>query len=201
MSLSDLASLGSFVSNLAATALFMGVQTLPALAESPAPKSKEDIYVVRSVRITRIAPTDFCSQVDPGFGKPTSEGDFLFKSLSVSAADGLVVDANLKTVGRAHACVGAGSDPKAITFFIKGNLGSVKFTGRGECVTDRKDFPEPGINSARCYLNLRDLPDPFVGGLLTTNSILSRQAIGGISDPPGYTQTSIATVRLWRKQK
>jgi hypothetical protein len=24
--------------------------------------------------------------------------------------------------------------------------------------------------------------------------------LGGVSDPPGYTQPSIATIRLWRKR-
>jgi hypothetical protein len=195
MSLSDLASLGSFVSVVAAI-VFTG-QT--ALAASPAPKPKEDIYVVRSVRLSRTAPTEFCSKMDSRFGKPSNEGDFLLES--VRTADGIVLGTDEKTVGKSHLCFGSGSDPKTLSLFVKGNLGPIDFTGRGECLTDRQDFPEPGINSVRCYIRLRDLPDQFVGGLLTSNTILSRQITGKISDPPGYAQASIAIVRLWRRQK
>jgi hypothetical protein len=30
--------------------------------------------------------------------------------------------------------------------------------------------------------------------------MVSRQAIGGISDPAGYVQPSIATIRLWKRR-
>jgi hypothetical protein len=179
------------------TALFILFQTLTALAGAPAPGSKEDIYVVRSFLIARGTPTDFCSQVERGFGKLQSENHYLFKSIAVQTADGRVANTNVRTVGAFHACIGETGDPKVMSVFAQGSLGSVAFTGRGECVTDRQNFPEPGIDSARCHLNLRDLPDRFVGGTLTTNSIGSRQLVGGISDPPGYTQPSIATFRLW----
>ncbi len=29
---------------------------------------------------------------------------------------------------------------------------------------------------------------------------MSRQPIGAVSDPPGYVQPSIATMRLWKKR-
>ena len=181
-----------------AIAIFMGLRTLAAVADSPAAGSKEDIYVVRSFLVARDAPTAFCSRVEPGFGKLQSENRYLFKSIAVQTTDGRVANTNVRTVGTFHACIGETSDPKVASVFAQGTLGSVAFTGRGECLTDRQDFPEPGIDSSRCNLNLRDLPDGFVGGKLTTNSIGSRQLIGGISDPPGYTQPSIATFRLWR---
>ena len=60
------------------------------------------------------------------------------------------------------------------------------------------DFPEPRLFPVRCQLTLRDLPLPFVGGLLTTNTMTSAAAFGDVSDPAGYTQASIATIRLWR---
>lgn len=179
-------------------AIFMGLRTLTAAADSPATGSKEDIYVVRSFVIARDAPTAFCSGVEPGFGKLQSENRYLFKSIAVQTADGRVAITDVRTVGTFHACIGETSDPKVASVFAQGTLGSVAFTGRGECVTDRQDFPEPGIDSSRCHLDLRDLPDGFVGGKLTTNSIGSRRLIGGISDPPGYTQPSIVTFRLWR---
>ena len=184
---------------LPAIALFIGLQTLTALADTPASGSKEDIYVVRSFLIARDTPTNFCSQVKPGFGKLLSENHYLFKSIAVQTTDGRVAKTNVRTVGKFHACIGETGDPKVMNVFAQGSLGSVTFTGRGECSTDRQDFPESGIDTSRCYLNLGGLPDRFVGGKLTTNSIGSRRLIGAISDPPGYTQPSIATFRLWRK--
>jgi hypothetical protein len=52
----------------------------------------------------------------------------------------------------------------------------------------------------RCYLDLTGLPPSFAGGRLTTNTIQTRALLGTASDPAGYTQPSIATVRLWRKR-
>jgi len=181
-----------------AIAIFMGLRTLTAVADPSAMGSKEDIYVVRSFLIARDTPTAFCFRVNPGIGKLQSENHYLFKSIAVQTTDGRVANTNVRTVGTFHACIGETSDAKVANVFAQGTLGSVAFTGRGECLTDRQDFPEPGIDSSRCHLNLRDLPDGFVGGKLTTNSIGSRQLIGGNSDPPGYTQPSIATFRLWR---
>jgi len=48
---------------------------------------------------------------------------------------------------------------------------------------------------------LGQLPDPYLGGLLMANTINSRAPLGGVSDPPGYTQPSIATVRLWKRRE
>ena len=46
------------------------------------------------------------------------------------------------------------------------------FTGRGNCLSTRENYPEPGINGFRCYLDLTDLPPEYVGGQLTTNTIV-----------------------------
>ena len=62
------------------------------------------------------------------------------------------------------------------------------------------NFPEAGITSVRCFLVLSNLPSPYVAGVLTTNTVASRKPLGDESDPPGYTQPSIATIRLWRKR-
>jgi hypothetical protein len=47
-------------------------------------------------------------------------------------------------------------------------------------------------------MDLEALPDGYISGRLTTNTINSRASLGDRSDPPGFTQPSIATVRLWR---
>jgi hypothetical protein len=60
------------------------------------------------------------------------------------------------------------------------------------------DFPEPGLFPVRCQLILNGMEKPYVGGLLTTNTLTSKAPLGGDTDPYGYTQASIATIRLWK---
>ena len=43
-------------------------------------------------------------------------------------------------------------------------------------------------------------PVGYVGGQLTTNTVLSRSVVGLVSDPEGYTQPSIVTIRLWKRE-
>ena len=110
-----------------------------------------------------------------------------------------MVNANAKTVGRLHLCSGPTSDPTIINFYGEGFLGSTSFNGIGKC-QGRRDLPEQGLASGSCFLNLSGLPSQFVGGLLTTNTMSSRNRVGVETDPPGYTQSSIATIRLWKRR-
>jgi hypothetical protein len=129
-----------------------------------------------------------------------SEDQFLFQSVNTDTADGRITDANVATVGTLHACFGPTSDLSHFSFYAEGGLSEFRFTGRGECLMAHQDFPEQGLNVLRCYLDLYGLPASFVGGQLTTNTVTSRRAVGASSDPPGYVQPSIATLRLWKKR-
>ena len=160
----------------------------------------EEIYVARSLRESRAAPTEFCAKSRIGFDSATSEDHYTFRSTTVRASDGRIVDNNVHAIGRLRACFGSTDDPKLLNFYAEGALGSATFTGRGECLAGKADYPEIGITTSRCFLHLGDLPKEYVGGELTTNSIRSRNVIGDVSDPPGYTQPSIATIRLWRRR-
>ena len=160
---------------------------------------RESIYVVRSWRESRTAPTDFCNAARAGFSGATLEDRYTFRSVETNP-DGALSDANVRVVGRLHACFAVPADSGPILFYADGSLGDVTFTGRGECRTARTDFPEPGLLVQRCFLMLEGLNHGFIGGHLTTNSINSRQPLGGTTDPAGYTQSSIATVRLWRRR-
>jgi hypothetical protein len=160
----------------------------------------EEIYVVRSMRESRGAPTEFCGEDRTRVGKPGSEDQFTLQSIAIRGSDGLMVNANVQTVGRLHACFGPTSDPAVSSFYTEGSLGAVTFTGRGECRTVKRDYPEPGLRFQRCSLELSDLPKGYLGGQLTSNTINSRKNLGDKSDPPGYTQASIATVRLWKQR-
>jgi hypothetical protein len=161
-------------------------------------KSVEDVYIARSWRESRVAPTDFCAQSRTGFANSNIEDRYTFRSTTTRASDGLMTDANVRTIGTLHACFATGADSTQIHFYGEGVLGGVAFTGNGECKVAHQDFPEPGLRVLHCFLDLGKLPAGYVGGQLTTNSVLSRALLGGPSDPPGYTTPSIATIRLWK---
>ena len=160
----------------------------------------EDIYVARSVRESRGTPTEFCSKARSGLDDAVSESNFTFRSTATRATDGLVIDANVKTIGSLHACFGRTSNPAVVSFYGEGILGGTVFKGLGECRSMKSDFPERGLNAQRCFLDLSGLPDNYIGGLLTTNTMDSLKRLGTESDPPGYVQPSIATIRLWKKR-
>jgi hypothetical protein len=160
----------------------------------------EDIYVVRSVRLSRVAPTDYCAERRTDLPAPMFEDHYDFRAVTTRPADGSVTNAAGPTVGHLHACIGRTSDSLVLGFYAQGDLNGVPLTGRGDCRVDGREFPEPGITPMRCYLDLTGLPAGFAGGRLTTNTIGSRATLGLVSDPPGYAQPSIATVRLWRRR-
>jgi hypothetical protein len=160
----------------------------------------EDIYVVRSLRLSRVAATGFCAAARTGLGEMNTEDSYNFQSVRTNTSDGAVTDANVETVGTLHACFGATSDPEKFSFYAEGALGGKAFIGRGDCLMARQNFPEEGLLLFRCFLDLSGLPEDYVGGHLTTNTVTSKRSIGDISDPPGYVQPSIATIRLWKKR-
>jgi len=83
-------------------------------------------------------------------------------------------------------------------FYAEIALRSITFRGNSECLAVEINFPEESLFPVRCQIILSGLPAPYVGGLLTTNTPTSKAAFGGDTHPPGYTQASIAAIRLWR---
>jgi hypothetical protein len=163
-------------------------------------QSVEEIYVARSLRLSRDRPTKNCASERTGFPEVRFEDRYHFQSVRIDTKTGLVTEADVATVGELLACFGPSSDPLITNFYAEGSLGEVKFTGTGECRSAKKDYPEPGLNLFRCFLDITNLPADYVGGHLTTNTVTSKQSIGLTSDPPGYVQPSIATIRLWKKR-
>ena len=173
-----------------------------AYGQSAAPaKDVEDIYVVRSVRLSRGEPTEFCSRSRTTFADAQSEDTFSFVPVATRSKSGLVKSTAGAQIGSARACFGLTSDPVVRNFYLEGELKGIRFTGSGTCSTVKSDFPETGIRLLQCFLNLSGLTAPYVGGLLTANTVFSRKPIGYESDPPGYVQPSIATIRLWKQKQ
>ena len=160
----------------------------------------EEIIILRSLRLSRTAPTGFCAPSRTGFPAATSEDYYDFKAVATDAASGQVTNTTDVRAGKLHACFGPTSDAKMVNFYAEGEVGAVPLIGHGQCLTTKTAFPETGITVLTCHLDLTGLPSTYVGGQLTTNTVSSRATIGPDSDPPGYTQPSIATVRLWKKR-
>lgn len=185
--------------------LFAAVSIAGAVAALPASASDlEEIYVLRSIREPRAATAgpdaDRCAASRTGFEPFPADAErfFSFWSVRTRPEDGRVVDAGAARVADLRGCFGPTDDRARQNFYAEVRLGAISFQGRGECLALRIDFPESGLFPVRCHLVLGGLPAPFVGGLLVTNTMTTQAPFGGDSDPPGYTQASIATIRLWK---
>jgi hypothetical protein len=183
------------------TALALAMLSSPITAQSPRPDAAvEDIVIVRSLRLSRITPTDFCAPSRTGFSEATAEDRHEFKAVATDAASGKITNASGARVGTLHSCLSPTSDPLIASFYAEGEVGGISLVGRGQCRTTKRDFPETGISLFTCQLDLTGLPSAYVGGQLTTNTLVSRTMLGAETDPSGYMQMSIATVRLWKKR-
>ena len=171
----------------------------PAAAAEPS-VAIEEIYVLRSISEPHTPTDGGCAAAKTGFAPfPTNaERFFSFWSVSTDAASGKVVDAKRTRVAELRACFGPSDERERQHFYAEVRLGAMSFRGNGECRALMTNFPEAGLFPVRCQLVLGGLPAPFVGGLLTTSTLTSRAAFGGDTEPPGYTQASIATIRLWK---
>lgn len=183
----------------------LGTQSLACAQQSQKrrhaaqPAQVEEIYIARSVRESRVASTEYCAEAKTGF-KSTIEDHYTFRSTATRAADGRMIDTNVKTIGSGHACFGQSANPAASSFYMELLLGNAAFKGIGECLQVKSDYPERGMTVVRCFLDLSDPLGRYVGGQLTTNTMWSLKPLGADSDPPGYAQPSIATIRVWKKR-
>ncbi len=156
---------------------------------------------MRSVRVERIAPTAFCAASRTAFPQPaTVEDRYDLKVIATDAVSGKITDADGARVGSFHACYGPTAESLVFSYYAEGEVGGVLLVGRGECRVTKRDFPEAGLILLNCRLDLTVLTAGYVGGQLTTNTLASRSGLGPKTDPPGYAQTSIVTIRLWKRR-
>jgi hypothetical protein len=192
-----------------ATVAIGGVVALLSVCATPsshaAPRATaalEDIYILRSIRERHEPVADWCSFARTGFEPFPKDAERLFSfwSVRLRPETGRVVRTKQARVAELRGCFGATGEPARQNFYAEIKLGSLSFRGNGECLALKINFPEAGLFPVRCQLILSGLPAPYVGGLLTTNTITSKAAFGGDTNPPGYTQASIATIRLWKSK-
>lgn len=155
----------------------------------------EEIYVLRSLRQTRVAATEFCAVLEA----PTSEDNYSFFAPSVNSESGQITNAKAKAVGKIHGCFGKSAEAGVFMFYGEFEVSGVTGKANGVCRSGKPDFPEAGLKTFACFFELTGLSAPYIGGQLTTNSVNSKNITGETSDPQGYTQVSIATIRLWKK--
>lgn len=181
--------------------LLLGSEALSVQSRPPRlDQGKEEIYVVRSVRKSRVPPTEYCAQSRTGFGDVLFEDRYVFHAVTTRPDDGAVTNPLGNRTASLHACFGKIAVQNLINFYAEGEIAGKPFRGAGKCSTLRTDFPEQGLDAQTCFLILEGLKDPHMGGLLTTNTMRTRNVTGEQSDPPGYVQPSIATVRLWNQR-
>jgi hypothetical protein len=162
---------------------------------------REDIYVLRSIREPHAVEDGWCGAGRTGFVPMPADAErfFSFWSIESQQQTGRITDTRSRRVAELRACFGATEERTRQNFYAQVRLGDTEFSGRGECMALLADVPEQGMYGVRCHLLLSGLPAPFKAGLLTTSTLTTRAALGDESDPPGYTQASIATIRLWRR--
>lgn len=97
-------------------------------------------------------------------------------------------------------CYGPTSETAPVSFYGQGHLDNLPFSGAGACVVSKARFPVPETTTIRCFLELGGLPERYVGGLLTTNTLIPVSPGPDFTGTvPGYTSASIATIRLRKK--
>src|SRR5262249_29856111 len=77
----------------------------------------EEIYIVRSVRESRMPPTEFCAKARTGIDDATAEDQLTLRSLTTGTSDGRVLDTNAKTIGSIRSCVGRTANPAISKFY------------------------------------------------------------------------------------
>src|SRR5690242_20443421 len=87
------------------------------------PQTPEEIYIARSVRESRVQPTQFCAQSKVGFHADAFEDRYTFRSMIINTSDGRMVNGNVKTIGAGHACFGRTANPAVLNFFVELQLG------------------------------------------------------------------------------
>lgn len=105
--------------------LLFAVAASELAAQRPSPVAGvEDIYVARSLRVSRVPPTAFCAKRKVGCANAISEDDHTFLAIAVDQTNGRLTQVAGKSIGRIHTCLGATAEPLVVNFYGEGNLGS-----------------------------------------------------------------------------
>ena len=73
-------------------------QAQPQGASSASP-ALDEIYVARSVRLSRVPATSFCDKSNTEVSRANNEDQYIFRAVATNPTDGRVTDADSTTVG------------------------------------------------------------------------------------------------------
>ena len=133
-------------------ALLLGSEVLSAQSRSsPSGDTKEEIYIIRSVRISRVPATEYCGQSRTGFADAPFEDQYIFHAVVTQEANGAVINAVGNKTASMHACIGKTPDLNPRNFFGEGEIAGKPFRGSGKCTTLKPDFPEAGFSIGTCF--------------------------------------------------
>ena len=162
-------------------------------AASDAP-FQELVYSLRSLRLSRQAPTAACAAA--GF-TPVVEDFLVFYSTRSRSRDGRIVNFSVRQVGSIIACFGLTSRPDLLNFYAPSiDIDGISASGTGECNYMYFNTPAQGSSYLRCFLRL-DVPG-FSGGFLATNTASGTEIVQSDVSHFGTHESSFAIVRLWR---
>jgi hypothetical protein len=164
----------------------------PALAQSPpaeTPSPVEEVYLFRSLfeKITT-SETEFCRREAPFTA--TVENAYSLWSVESDAASGRVIAARRQRIGDLRACVGVHPDGR-VRLYALGTINGIAFRGEGDQYASQQTDT---VNSRVNRFLLERLPPPYVAGLLSSNTVRTTPP-----DAPGYLQSSVGVIRLWRR--
>ena len=142
-------------SGMAIAAVVVATLPVPMMAQAPPGGAPvEEIVILRSLRLSRSKPTEFCAPARTGFPPATSEDRYDFLAVATDAGSGKVTSASGPRAGTLHACFGPSSEPGIASFYAEGEVGAMPLVGRGQCRTTKRDYPETGITVMTCQLDL-----------------------------------------------
>lgn len=160
-----------------------------ALAQTRTANS-EDILLLRTKRASSAeGPGPECAQA------PFAVRQRDVYQLYAMTADetGLVTDPMAAPSHSFIACLGAFAEDGSFPMFSIGDLGG-GYTGLNRCGIEAANDPAEGSLLIHCSGRLQTAPEGYTGGHMTSSTLAPTAG----EDVPGYTTTSIVTMRLWR---
>ena len=130
---------------------------------------------------------------DPGHPPYTLLGARLW-SLEGRAADGVVVNKEVRDVGEAYACVHITDlSPGAIApFYMEFNVAGLWLTAAGVCIMASNHIPVGALFLVGCTLTVpQDQSHGLIGGIATSSSVFNPLSL------PGFQTGSFWTVHLY----
>ena len=158
----------------------------------------EEVYVARTVRVEHAAGASAACAAAPF--KVSSDSVYDLWSIE-QGPNGRVTNSYARPAGSFRACIGSLTDGRAIPMYATFDTNGLSYSGLGECLLTKTPPPEKTLLPLNCILNLTELPAPYIGGILISNTLAPiGRDLPVDAHVPGYLSTSVVTTRLWRKK-